>query len=114
MPWFVSDTTKEDLELTLHSLETSDNENLRELASRWRKRFKDGDFEFRAHPFWTYGFPYYEMKKQSPDLYAELGKSSFLIFKGDLNYRKLVGDLEWKYDTPFQVKFLELLRLLYP
>ena len=41
------------------------------------------------------------MPRVSPDLYTELSQSSFLFFKGDLNYRKLVNDRQWPYNTDF-------------
>lgn len=41
------------------------------------------------------------MSRVSPELYDELSQSSFLFFKGDLNYRKLVNDRQWPYDTDF-------------
>ena len=41
------------------------------------------------------------MKSVCPDLYTELSKAEFLFFKGDLNYRKLVNDRMWPYDTSF-------------
>lgn len=40
MPWFVSDTTHEDLEWTLQSLEKSADENLQTLVQHWRDHFK--------------------------------------------------------------------------
>ncbi|EPB67261.1 hypothetical protein ANCCEY_13651 [Ancylostoma ceylanicum] len=45
------------------------------------------------------------MKSFAPELYRELSEASIIIFKGDLNYRKLVGDREWPYETPFKCVF---------
>ena len=42
------------------------------------------------------------MKKENPSLYSQLSEANILIFKGDLNYRKLVGDLKWKPTDTFK------------
>ena len=41
------------------------------------------------------------MEKADSELYKKLSSHTALIFKGDLNYRKLVGDISWETDTPF-------------
>jgi len=35
------------------------------------------------------------------DLATEFGRASLTILKGDLNYRRLVGDRDWPPTTPF-------------
>ncbi|KAH7698850.1 hypothetical protein AAVH_34051 [Aphelenchoides avenae] len=101
-PWFVSDTTHDDLEWVLARLGENDDANLKRLGARWTERFQKGQFVFKAHPFWTFGYAYAEMQNRAPDLYQELSASAFLVFKGDLNYRKLVGDREWPSETEFK------------
>ena len=39
------------------------------------------------------------METVSPALFNDLSTSDFTFFKGDLNYRKLVNDRQWPYDT---------------
>lgn len=42
------------------------------------------------------------MEKVNPDLYKKLSNASLIIFKGDLNYRKLLGDFNCEYSTNFK------------
>ena len=74
-----------------------------ELGNLWESRFKDRQFIKTDHVFWTSPHGFCEMKSVSPDLYSQLGNYKFLFFKGDLNYRKLVNDRSWPYDTAFSV-----------
>lgn len=57
---------------------------------------------WKTDDFYTFGLPYSEMPNRSPDLYKELRACALTIFKGDLNGRKLISDLEWPETTPFE------------
>lgn len=103
VPWFVSDTTRRDLHWTLQTLKSHTEEPmLADLGRRWDKFFTSGQWEVTSHFYWTLPHDYSEMRTVVPDLYKELSQSHLLIFKGDLNYRKLTGDLMWEPTTPFQ------------
>ncbi|CAB3397488.1 unnamed protein product [Caenorhabditis bovis] len=101
-PWFVSDVTKQDFDWTINALMNS-TEICQKLASRLQKRVDDKTIEFKSHPFWTYPHAYFQMKGTAPDLYEDLAQAKFAFFKGDLNYRKLVGDRDWDLETSFKV-----------
>lgn len=52
--------------------------------------------------FWTSPFPYGDLPQFAPELLQELKKSDLTIWKGDLNYRRLVGDAKHPTTTPFE------------
>ncbi|KAN0062846.1 Hairy/enhancer-of-split with YRPW motif protein 2 [Thecaphora frezii] len=53
--------------------------------------------------FWTLPTGYANMAELAPELHAELrAKSGLVIFKGDLNYRKLTSDAVWPSTTTFR------------
>ena len=101
IPWFVSDASAKDILWQLGQMQKSDDDHVSKLGTRWQTRFKEGSFKFKEHMYWTLAHDYSEMKMTSPDLYADLSKAKLIFFKGDLNYRKLVGDRKWPHTTPF-------------
>ncbi|MGW0826042.1 damage-control phosphatase ARMT1 family protein [Streptomyces sp. NPDC002845] len=58
----------------------------------------DGRLVLRAHPFSCAPLPYADMPD---DLREEFTAADMTILKGDLNYRRLVGDRLWPPTTPF-------------
>ena len=103
LPWFVSDALIKDLDWTVDQLCSSDEKILSDLGKKWKSRFQDGSFVVSDHPFWTTSFEYAAMKTIAPDLYSLLSESVLIIFKGDLNYRKLLADRNWLYTQSFSI-----------
>jgi len=113
-PWFVSDATKEDIDWVLDNmasdgckrLRKSDDSNAQEalmkrLGEKWKGFLRTGAWTVYSDPFWTYPHDFSALKDEDPDLYDSLSCANLIILKGDLNYRKLVGDLKWNPTAPF-------------
>nr|GAT53691.1 predicted protein [Mycena chlorophos] len=145
IPWFVSDVTPSDfantleilLEPTFLSLAEEEQTLLSEMVLGWTKHYEEGVFSLSVPMttplggggsdldasadlarFWTEHSPYWDMETLAPELWKELRKSDFVIFKGDLkygtvylwnytdesvhsSYRKLTGDIQWPAWTEF-------------
>ena len=111
IPWFVSDVTFSDVETTLKTLENADfsdpvpahdAHSLKIFASELRGHFASGRLCYEADPFWTTQHPYARLPQFALKLYEQLSAAELVIFKGDLNYRKLVFDGLWPRTTTFQ------------
>ncbi|VDP90061.1 unnamed protein product [Echinostoma caproni] len=105
IPWYVSDVTANDITwlldegLSAKFLAAPLVPLARKWAEKWRARFSNGHFIVRESPFWTYSCPYGEMAKVNPKLYEELTTGvDVILFKGDLNYRKILADRTWRPD----------------
>jgi len=106
-PWFISDVLVQDFHWLLDTMASlTDKPVLVQLATKWKENVQTGRFSVVEHEFWTYPHAFFEMKDSEPALYHELGSKAFLIFKGDLNYRKLIFDTNWDFETPFPKSLL--------
>ncbi len=105
-PWFVSDATPTDIESLMTMLRSRDNFPTREfldpLCDRIAELMSTGKIAITQHWFWTTGSAFSEMPSRARDLLKYLSRRDLVIFKGDLNYRKLTGDGLWLYTTPFK------------
>ncbi|RZF38494.1 hypothetical protein LSTR_LSTR006089 [Laodelphax striatellus] len=99
-PWYVSDVIAKDIHYILNTLKEKKGE-LAECANRWQSLFDSGKFQIVENQFWTTPCVYADMEEVDPKLYGELKESKLIIFKGDLNYRKLDSDINWPPTTPF-------------
>ncbi|KAJ3781064.1 DUF89 domain-containing protein [Lentinula aff. detonsa] len=52
--------------------------------------------------FWTAPVPYWDIETYDRELWEFLRGSDLVVFKGDLNYRKLTGDIKWPSWTSFE------------
>ncbi|KAI1647368.1 DUF89-domain-containing protein [Daldinia loculata] len=125
IPWFVSDVLPADFAALLNALvnpkqfyETpSDDDKLQDrtpsalsdkdvadlgfLFQEWSQMYAEGQLILRPNRFWTYPGSYWRLPSFEKSLYEDLKSSEVVIFKGDLNYRKLTGDATWDPTTPF-------------
>ncbi|KAJ6476204.1 DUF89 domain-containing protein [Mycena sanguinolenta] len=126
IPWFVSDVTSEDFANSIALMldreflpppPGMDFERLRTMLNRWEKYISEGIFALsvptttplggvsdgaaQLADFWTHPAPYWDMRLHAPTLWDTLATSDLVIFKGDLNYRKLTGDVQWPAWTTF-------------
>ncbi|KAM9917896.1 hypothetical protein OXX59_009038 [Metschnikowia pulcherrima] len=118
VPWFVSDTMPKDFDILLQQLKNvtffsdihasaNDKAAIDFFSSKLESLVSQGKISIQHHPFWTSYANFWDIPHEK-GLYEELKKSSLVIFKGDLNYRKLTGDLKWDTTTPFVTAIQEL------
>lgn len=122
IPWFVSDVIPQDFAAILsalanpqifystpdeHSslvpepLSEKEASDLSSLFQHWASLHAEGQILLRPNLFWTSAHSYWHLPQAEPRLYEDLKDSELVIFKGDLNYRKLTADAMWEPTTPF-------------
>ena len=94
-PFFVSDATAADVHATLAAL-TAQPPPARAIGLRLAGALADG--RLRVHPHWFWNGP-----RHYPDLPADLSgalaQADVVVFKGDVNYRRLLSDRQWPPDA---------------
>ncbi|KAM3603366.1 uncharacterized protein V6R79_020852 [Siganus canaliculatus] len=100
-PWFVSDVTSNDFQWTIRQTMAANHKWMSKSGVQWQKYLKEGVWSYHDHPFWTQPHEFCDMAGDAPDLYATLQAADLVLFKGDLNYRKLTGDREWEHTVDF-------------
>lgn len=103
LPIFVSDVVKSDIEDALKLIKgDGSDESRKELVEKYKKYRADRCIVESADVFWNMPIPF----KNAPDkiLHDKFNATStgLVIFKGDLNYRRLVGDRKWRIDSPLE------------
>ena len=100
-PWFVSDVTANDFQWTIKQTMAANHKWMSKSGVQWQSYLKEGVWSYHDHPFWTLPHEFCDMAADAPDLYATLQSADLVLFKGDLNYRKLTGDREWDHTVGF-------------
>ncbi|MEU0697155.1 damage-control phosphatase ARMT1 family protein [Streptomyces niveus] len=96
-PYYVSDATTADVVDCVRRLAQASG-SAGEAGKRLWAAMGDGLLAVRAHAFYCAPFPYSEMPAV---LRQEFAGAALTIVKGDLNYRRLVGDRLWSPTTSF-------------
>lgn len=117
IPWFVSDVIPNDFAALLSAVadprrffETqSEDEKLHDqipeklaeeevanlgfVFQHWATSHAEGQLVMRPNRYWTWGGGFWRLPKEEPELTQDLKQAELVIFKGDLNYRKLTSDV---------------------
>ncbi|RKE18234.1 damage-control phosphatase ARMT1 family protein [Streptomyces sp. TLI_171] len=93
-PYFVSDATTADVLAALERLRSTPTG----IGERLWRAMREGALVVRTHAFFCAPLPYRDLPA---DLRAEFAEATLTLLKGDLNYRRLVGDRYWPATTPF-------------
>ncbi|PHH63174.1 hypothetical protein CDD81_6225 [Ophiocordyceps australis] len=126
IPWFVSDVLVGDFGALLNAisqpktffetpteeeavqdkkpapLSAKEIEDLEFVFRSWADMHAQGQLVMRPNRYWTAGGSFWRLPSEAPELFEDLKGAELVIFKGDLNYRKLTGDAHWAPTTPFQ------------
>jgi hypothetical protein len=99
-PYYVSDATTADLLAVLRRLAaaTGPADGAAAIARRLRDALASDRLQVRTHEFWCTPGTFRDLPA---DLASDLTGAAVVIVKGDLNYRRLVGDAHWDPATPF-------------
>jgi hypothetical protein len=94
-PVFVSDATVSDVWALVGAMRQRGGA-ARELAERLGRAFDEGTLRVLPDFFWN--GPRF-LWDRPPRIAAELDRASMVIFKGDANYRRVIGDAVWPAET---------------
>ncbi len=105
-PTFVSDATYDDVLTFLAAMTGRDSITgikgfgaaAKEVGTRLQTALIDGRLLVEPDIYWNSGWFLWEMPPRFEDFFS---RAALVIFKGDANYRRIVGDALWDTATPF-------------
>uniref|UniRef100_A0A1A9WXK0 Sugar phosphate phosphatase n=1 Tax=Glossina brevipalpis TaxID=37001 RepID=A0A1A9WXK0_9MUSC len=96
IPWYTFDATPEDVQNMLQFMRSNPSGVVSEQGRKWKQYFDEEKFIIApVNYFWTSAYEFFKMRETDRELYKYLSQAHLLILKGDLNYRKLLGDYCW-------------------
>ena len=103
-PTFVSDALEKDLRQHVayyaNEIESKEFPSAQTAGKRWEKYLNEGKWLCHEDSFWVQPPPMWKMpSKLRHDLKS---RCDLAFIKGDANYRRLLGDLEWDFSAPFE------------
>jgi uncharacterized protein with ATP-grasp and redox domains len=118
VPWFVSDVMPADFAALLNAMSNprgffdapaspsgaddapsttpltdAEVHDLSAVFQDWATHHAEGRLIIRPNRYWTAGGSFWRLPFEAKELYEDLQASRLVIFKGDLNYRKLTADV---------------------
>eukprot|EP00039_Didymoeca_costata_P001677 m.54213 g.54213 ORF g.54213 m.54213 type:complete len:445 (+) comp10912_c0_seq1:100-1434(+) len=99
-PWFVSDASEKDIHWLVTELSKSDNSACNTLGKTFQAYLENNTWIVQEDIFWTLPQEFDFLQRIAPKLHADLEEADIVLFKGDLNYRKLLADRQWHPETP--------------
>ncbi len=97
-PYYVSDATMADVLSVIQRLRTEPRPQIGRIGDRLWRAVRSGRLKVRTHRFFCAPLAFHDMPDE---LAAEFATAAMTLMKGDLNYRRLVGDRYWPATTPF-------------
>ncbi|RDI49279.1 damage-control phosphatase ARMT1 family protein [Nocardia mexicana] len=97
-PYYVSDATMADLLAAVRVLRDSDAAEAARAGERLWQVMNEGRLVPRTHEFFCAPLSFHDLPE---DLAVEFACAAMTILKGDLNYRRLLGDRDWPPTTSF-------------
>lgn len=111
IPWMVSDVNIKDFNIVLSQLKDitkfpDNRDQIDFLVDKVEYFYNVGKLALETSPFWTLDLDFWsidpnEKEFGGAELHQRLLSSSLVIFKGDMNYRKLTADRRWPSTTSF-------------
>ena len=105
-PTFVSDVIPADVQGAIRFLVDQAESETQSFGNRLEEYARSGRMLTTSHLFWNSPLPMWELPA---DIEEEWRGTSLVISKGDANFRRLLGNLEWDFTLPFDqvVDYLE-------